>query len=167
MFSKEMIITANQIKGLYDLLPMLSTIEKQLETNVRDLEMIADVTFLVRKSEDIFKAIGKRLNVLEKKAAEFGDATFAFTEEKKYSTENCTISSNSQPYVKFPSSPEHEGFEEFMKQLPEKAKRPHYPTVGELIATKLEAAEQVPFGLPAFGIVSIESKLRMTSKKEL
>lgn len=167
MFTKEMEIMRERVKALIDLAPVISTIEKQLDGNIRDLDMIADVTFLVRKCEENLDALKKRLGALEHKAAQYGHDVFPFLDEKKYTTENCTISDNSEFYVKFPSAPDKDGYSDFVKQLPPEAIRPHFPTVTELISKKLAEGDQIPYGLPKFGIVSVLPKLRMTSKKEL
>ena len=167
MLSREMLIIAEKMKELVDLVPVIGTLEKQIEDNPRSFETIANTVWLIRKSKEIMETIEKKMNQVEKKAAESACVIFPHLEEKKYSTDYCTISDNSTFYVKFPSSPRDEGFDKFVQQLPLGALRPHYPTVSDLITKKLEEGDQVPFGLSEFGIVGVEYKLRVTSKKEL
>lgn len=170
MFTKEMSIVADQAKQLLELFPLLNTIENSLTSEYRnDLPQAADVTFLCRKVKELLQSVEKRLNALEKTAV--GNAVEllpVIPEDKgKCKTEYCTISDNSSFYVKYPTSPDKEGYEEFVKQLPIEAIRPHYPTISEIIAKQLADGGQIPFGLPAFGIVSVEPKLRVTSHREL
>jgi len=153
-----------------DLFPVLNTIENSLTSDCRtNLQQAADVTFLCRKVKEILQSVEKRLNTLEKTAVNNAIELLPLIPEAKgkYKTEYCTISDNSSFYVKYPTSPDKEGYVEFMKQLPVEAVRPHYPTISEIIAKELASGGQIPFGLPAYGIVAVEPKLRVTPHREL
>lgn len=167
MFTREMEVVREQIKSLIDLFPVLSSIEQEIESNPRNMDLFADMAFLCRKSKDMISLLEKKFNEIEGKVAESASDTFSHMSEKKYSTENCTISDNTDFDLKIPSSPSAEGFEEFIKQLPPNAVRPHYPTIRELTKEKIALGEQVPFGLPVYCLLAPNYKLRVTSKKEL
>lgn len=176
MFTKEMEAIKEQVKSLLDLIPLISGVEKELRENPTKMDLTADVAFLCKKTEDVMKAVEKRMNQLEFLAFQNGHNMFPHMQEKKYSTNNCTISDNTNFYVKFPTSPSDnsekggftvEQYNDFISKLPPHAVRPHFPTVTELITQELEAGNQIPYGLPAFGIVDVMPKLRVTSKKEL
>lgn len=134
------------------------------------MDLATDVTFLVKKSEDMLEALEKKLSAIKYKAAENACNmfnTYPDGEKKNYPNENATISYDAEFYVKHPSDPSKDGFEKFVKQLPPEALRPYYPTVAQLISEKLAAGDQIPFGLPKFGIISVTPKVRCLSKKEL
>lgn len=160
-------IIAETIKSLIDLVPVFTNLERQLNTNPTNLGFMADTTWVIRKSKEILAATEKRLNDLERKVAAQACICFGLTDEKNYKTDQCTISPNSDLYVKYPARPEEEGYEEFVKQLPLEALRPHYPDVVRLISARVKEGGQLPFGLDRKEIQGVNPKLRVLSKKDL
>lgn len=167
MLIREQQIIAENVKSLLDLIPVVSNLERQVNLQPTNLAFFANTTFVTRKSVEILDAVKKKLQELEKLVAEQACIVMAQLEEDKYSTEYCTVSPNSSLYVKYPASPRDEGYEEFVKQLPITAIRPHYPSVVQLIVEAVGRGEQVPFGLDKQKIQGIDPKLRLTPKKEM
>lgn len=165
MLNKEQQVIANQIRSLMELLPVIGSLERQLNDNPTNMAFMANTVFVTRKSVEILDALKKQLNQLEYKTSNQGCICFARMEEQKYSTDECTISPNPSFYAKFPNSPKDEGFEAFVRQLPTEAIRPHYPTMIELIDKSLSGGGQLPYGLK--NIDGVEMKFRLTAKKEL
>lgn len=168
MLTREQSILAEQVKSLLDIIPVIGTLEKQINEHPTNLEFLGNSVFVCRKTKEILDSVKKKLNELESKCSYQACLVFGKIEEPNYKSEYCTISPNPEFYVKYPSSPNEEGYEEFVKQLPINAVRPHYPTVMELIMTELEKGGQVPFNLGSKSdIKGVEFKLRVTTKKEL
>lgn len=165
MFSTEQQIVANAVKELREIVPVIDILENQLPNNITNLQFLSNTAFLCRKANEILKSIEKKLNDLEYKTAACACVTLATAELPKYQGENCTISPNSEFYVKYPASPREPGYEEFVKQLPVDCVRPHYPTVQEKITEAIGLGLPIPFGLE--GIKSVQFKLRVTTKNEL
>src|SRR5688572_8279995 len=167
MLTKEQQLIADEIKKLLDLLPIISNIEREFDQKQTDLQFMANTTFITRKCEDILDSIKKRLKELESKIAQQACLVFAQMGEHKYSTEYCTVSPNASFYIKYPSSPDKEGYEEFVKQLPITCIRPHYPSIGKAIVEAIEAGAEIPYGLNKEEIKGTEFKLRLTGKREV
>jgi len=160
-------LVAAQIKELIELLPVLQTMEKQFLDDFPKLDIATDTAWLCRKAEEVLKTLRIKVEELGSRAEAHVCTALAVLEMDNWKTENCTVSPNPSAYVKYPTSPKDEGYEEFVKQLPLCAMRPHYPTVSALITDEISNGRPVPFGLPQNGIKSMEMKLRVTSKKEL
>lgn len=165
-YTREQQIIVDHIKPLLDLLPTIEAMSKQVIDHPTNLGMMADNVFVCRKSCDILEEIQKRLRAVERGIAFQAASVMTQAEIKNYKSETCTISDNSTPYVKFPQRPDEEGYDVFVKQLPMKALRPHYPAVGDLIAEEMEKGNQIPFGLKG-PILSYDWKLRVTTRKDL
>lgn len=160
-------LIATQVKELLELLPVVQELNKQIPEGFPDIQVAVDTAYLCRKCEDILKTLRVKIEELGKHAESYCCTVLGALELDNYKTENCTASPNPSIYCKFPSSPKNERFEEFIKQLPIEALRPHYPTVSELITKEIADGNQLPFGLDPKDIVGTENKLRILSKKEL
>lgn len=167
LLNKEQQILADQIKSLLDLLPVISALERKADNDVTNLKFMADTTYVVRKCEDILDQVKKRLKELESKVAYHACIAFMAARLPNYTTENCTVSPNASFYLQYPTSPDKEGFEEFVKQLPLKCIRPHYPSVSEEIVSHMERGDLFPFGLNSKEIKGTTFNLRMRGKREL
>lgn len=185
--NREQQVIADSVKSLLDLLPVFSELEKQIDNNPTNLSIMANTTFVCRKSKDILEMIEKKLNHLESHTAAQAMLVLPHVEDHKHSTEYCTISDNSEFYIKHPTQPANDGsnpdkipteeeikantvFTKFVKELVERnpyTVRPHYPTVIREISIALQNGEQIPFGLDKERIKGITCKLRMRAKKEL
>jgi hypothetical protein len=162
---KEHQVVGDGIKSLLELIPILSNIERKIIENSTNLAYLSNLTFVCRKGKEILDQMDKRLGELETNAAKHASLTLAIAKMKNYQGEFCTISPNPSFYVAYPSSPDKEGYEEFVKQLGPNEVRPHYPTIGEKITAAMEAGGQVPWGLT--GKINSTPKLRVTTKKDL
>lgn len=158
---------ANQIKALIDIVPMISNLGKELNNRPRDLNFMANTAFVTRKTVEILKKIKSQLEELEEKVAEQACLTMAQFNLPNHSSLTCTITPNPEPYVKYPASPEHDGYEEFVKQLPTNCIRPHYPSIGEAIVEALQDGGPLPWGLNKKQIQSVNWKLRLRGKRDL
>ena len=174
--NREQQVLADHIKSLFDLLPVISELEKQVRDNPTNLTIMANTTFVVKKCKDIMESIEKKLNTLESKTAEQASIVLATIEEHKWKTEYCTISDNSEFYLKHPDKPcpeepeKHVEYIQFVKKLAEEAPevlRPHYKDFTTKISEVMRAGGEIPFGLDKLKIKGMIFKLRMTSKQEL
>lgn len=165
MLSREQQIIADNIKGLLEILPTIAKLERELVNNPTNLELLANTAFICRKSEEVIKAIKKSLETLSYKAEEQACMQMVQLGIPKYSTNECTVSPNPDFYVKFPSSPEKEGYVDFVKQLSPDEIRPHYPTIEKNVNEYYKTNQKLLYGLT--DIAGCALKLRVTSKKEL
>lgn len=166
-YNKDMQIVVDQIKQLEEIIPVLDELENQMVTaNPTNLDFQTTLAFIARKSLESMELVEKRLKKLEHRVAEqFGQVCLA-ARQKNYSNEHCTMTPNPDVYMKYPDSPDKEGFEEFVKQLPLKVLRPHYPSMLEHLAECMQDGQQAPYGLTSESIHPIH-KVRIRSKKEL
>lgn len=165
MLTREQLLIAETVKSLLDLLPVISSIEKQILDQPNNIEFLANTAFLQRKCKEVLDGVSKSIDTMGAKAEEECCMQLATFEEKKYTTEYATVTPKSDFYVKFPRGPNAPGFAEFITQLPINALRAHYPTVEEIIGESISKGTGLPFGLTE--INGVKFKLRVTSKKEL
>lgn len=166
-YNKEMQIVVDQVKQLEEIIPVLDELENQLLTaNPTNLDYQTTLAFIARKSLESMELVEKRLKKLEHRVAEQFSTVLLITGSKNYSNEHCTMTPNPDVYMKYPDSPDKEGFENFIKQLPAKVLRPHYPTMLEHLAECMSDGQQAPYGLTKESIHPIH-KVRIRSKKEM
>lgn len=166
-YNKEMQTVVDQINQLEEIIPVLDELENQLFTsNPTNLDYQTTVAFIADKSVDVLQLVEKRLNKLKSKVAEQFAQVCLAARQKNYSNEHCTMTPNPDVYMKYPDSPDKEGFEDFVKQLPLKVLRPHYPSMLEHLAECMQDGQQAPYGLTSESIHPIH-KVRIRSKKEL
>ena len=151
--------------AMLDLLSTLTQIEKECVEAPTNLTQMVNAVYVFRKATEALDGLRKEINKVEERLAERICTTLGVLEQPNISTEFATASPNSKIYVKFPTSPNTDGYEEFVSQLPLRAVRPHFPTVNDLIAEQLEQGNQLPFGLDVKSMIGVEYKVRLTPKR--
>jgi len=153
-------------KETLEIQKLLANLKDEYQNKTTNLEFISEVIWTLRKGSDFIDALRKEMD----KACEQYEAqacrVLLATGEKNYKGTCATISPNPGIALDVPSSPRDEGYDEFIKRLPPKAVRPHYPTLMEMATEELGRGSDCPLGVPKAKLAHTVSKCRVTSKKE-
>ena len=152
-------------KALLEIAPLIGSLDKEVTENLSNPSVLTDVIWLCRKMDELLESLSKQLHKIEERSAAALTIKLMDIGVHNWKTDKATVTPNPDFYVKFPASPNDDGFESFIEQLPVEAIRPHYPTVTKHINEALGKGEQLPYGLK--NIKGVIPKIRVLSRAEL